>query len=98
MDTPLVAVVPATFEWDDLGAWDAVARVLDADEDGNATLGETLAIDAEDNVLATDGHVSVVGVEDLVVASYGDRTLVVPRGQAQRVREVVAELKRDDRF
>jgi len=91
-------LVPATFEWDDLGAWDAVARVLDTDEGGNATLGEALTIDAEDNVLATDGHVSVVGVDDLVVASYGDRTLVVPRGQAQRVREVVAELKRDDRF
>ncbi|ELZ27501.1 mannose-1-phosphate guanylyltransferase [Halosimplex carlsbadense 2-9-1] len=91
-------LVPATFEWDDLGAWDAVSRVVDADDDGNAVLGDALTIDAENTVVATDGHVSVVGVEDLVVASYGDRTLVVPKGQAQRVREVVSELKEDDLF
>jgi len=91
-------VVPATFEWDDLGAWDAMERVLDADEQGNATLGDTLTIDAEDNVVATDGHASVVGVSDLVVAAYGDRTLVIPKREAQRVREVVAELEAEDRF
>ena len=96
--TDAASLVPATFEWDDLGAWDAVERVGEADEESNVTLGEALAVDAEDNVLATDGHVSVVGVSELVVASYGDRTLVVPKQQAQRVREVVAELDREGRF
>jgi len=97
-ETEAAYLVPATFEWDDLGAWDAVARVLDTDGEGNAVLGEALTVDAGGNVVATDGHVSVVGVDDLVVASYGDRTLVVPKDQAQRVRDVVDELKRDERF
>jgi mannose-1-phosphate guanylyltransferase len=87
-----VYVVPAGFEWDDLGTWDAVGRVRGADADGNVRLADGVAIDAADCVLAGDGHVSVVGVEDLVVASYGDRTLVVPRAQSQRVREVVDAL------
>jgi len=92
-----VRVVPAGFDWDDLGDWDAVGRVLaaDADADGNVVLGEGLAIDASDSVLATDGHVSVVGVEDLVVASFEDRTLVVPRERAQDVRTVVDRLGQD---
>jgi len=96
--TDRAAIVPATFEWDDLGAWDAMERVLDADENGNATLGDTVAIDAENNVVATDGRASVVGVDDLVVASYDGHTLVVPKREAQRVREVVAELERDGEF
>lgn len=93
-------VVPANFEWDDLGAWDAVERVVETDEAGNAILGDGLAIDAEDNVLAGDGdtHVSLVGVEGLVVAAYDGRVLVVPKDDAQRVREVVAELRERDRF
>jgi len=91
-------LVPAAFEWDDLGAWDAIGRVADVDDDGNATLGETLTIDAENTVVATDGHASVVGVSDLVVASYGDRTLVVPKREAQRVREVVDELESEGLF
>lgn len=85
-----VCVVPADFAWDDLGSWDALGRVLEADPDGNVSLGDTLAIDASNNVLATDGHVSVVGLDDIVVASYGDRTLVVSREESQRVREVVS--------
>jgi len=87
-----VSVVSAGFEWDDLGSWDAVGRVLDADAEGNVTLGDAVTIGASDCVLASDGHVAAVGVSDLVVASYGGRTLVVPREQAQRVREVVDRL------
>lgn len=93
-----VFVVPADFEWDDLGSWDAMARVAESDDDGNTVLGDAVAIDASDNVIATDGHVSVVGVDDLVVASYDDRTLVVPKSDAQRVREVVATLREDALF
>ncbi|MFB6124819.1 MAG: mannose-1-phosphate guanylyltransferase [Halanaeroarchaeum sp.] len=91
-----VYVVPADFEWDDLGSWDALARVLDGD---NAVLGDALTIDAADNVIASDDkHVSVVGAEDLVVAAYDDRVLVVPKDDAQRVREVVARLRETDDF
>ena len=92
-------VVPVSFEWDDLGSWDAVERLVGADADGNAALGDALAIDAADNVIASDdAHVSIVGVDDLVVAAYDDRVLVVPKDDAQRVREVVARLREAGRF
>ncbi|PSQ27678.1 mannose-1-phosphate guanyltransferase [Halobacteriales archaeon QS_9_68_17] len=93
-------VVPAAFEWDDLGSWDAMDRVLDADAGGNAVLGDALAVDAADNVVATDGdtHVSVVGADGLAVIAYDDRVLVVPKDEAQRVREVVEELRGGDAF
>jgi mannose-1-phosphate guanylyltransferase len=93
-------VVPADFEWDDVGAWDAVERVVETDEAGNAILGEALTIDAENNVIAgdEDTHVSLVGVDGLVVAAYDDRVLVAPKDEAQRVREVVAELREQGQF
>ncbi|MFC7167335.1 mannose-1-phosphate guanylyltransferase [Halospeciosus flavus] len=96
--TDHAAVVPADFEWSDLGSWDAFARLSDGE---NTTVGdvETLEIDASGNVLAGDaGHVSVVGVDDLVVASYDDRVLAAPVEEAQRVREVVAELREEGKF
>ncbi|WP_224448016.1 mannose-1-phosphate guanylyltransferase [Haloprofundus salilacus] len=93
------AVVSATFDWDDLGSWDALERVLDADEDGNVALGDYLAIDAADNVVASDDkHVSLVGVDGLAVVAYDDRVLVVPKEGAQRVREVVSVLKAEGLF
>ncbi|MGM0399329.1 MAG: mannose-1-phosphate guanylyltransferase [Halobacteriota archaeon] len=90
-----VFVVSADFVWDDLGSWDALERVLD---DG-AVLGDALSIDAAGNVVASDDkHVSVVGVDDLVVAAYDDRVLVIPKTEAQRVREVVSVLRERDAF
>jgi len=49
-------------------------------------------------VASDDKHVSVVGVDALVVAAYDDRVLVVPKDDAPRVREVVAELEGDGLF
>jgi mannose-1-phosphate guanylyltransferase len=91
-------LVPADFEWDDVGSWDALDRLLAGDDDGNTVLGEALTIGTSDTLVATDGHVSTIGVDNLIVASYGDRTLVLPKRQSQRVREVVDELREDDAF
>lgn len=93
------AVVPAEFTWDDLGSWDALERLLPQDANGNVAVGEHLTIDAADNVVASDDkHVSLVGVSGLAVVAYDDRVLVVPKGEAQRVREAVSMLKADDEF
>ncbi|WP_101295177.1 mannose-1-phosphate guanylyltransferase [Halegenticoccus soli] len=93
------AVVPADFAWDDLGSWDALERTLEPDSAGNVALGDALAVDASGNVIASDDkHVSLVGVEGLAVIAWDDRVLVVPKAEAQRVREVVAALKEEERF
>ncbi|WP_435146594.1 mannose-1-phosphate guanylyltransferase [Halobaculum sp. P14] len=91
-------VVPADFAWDDLGSWDALERVLPQDCDGNTLAADAVTVDAAGNVVAGDKHVSLVGVDDLCVVAVDDRVLVVPKADAQRVREVVAELKRTGDF
>jgi len=85
------AVVPVSFPWDDLGAWDAFPRVRPGDGDGNVTVGDAdlLALDSASNVVASDGaSVSLVGVSDLAVVAWDDHVLVVPKAEAQRVREL----------
>lgn len=94
-----VAVVDAAFAWDDLGSWDALDRVLAPDGDGNVAIGDHVTVDAADNVVVSDDkHVSLVGVSGLAVVAYDDRVLVVPKGEAQRVRELVALLEEDRSF
>jgi mannose-1-phosphate guanylyltransferase len=94
-------VVPATFEWDDLGSWDALERVLDPDEDGSVVAGDATlrSVDAADNVVAGDDkHISLVGVSDLAVVAWDDRVLVVPKSRAQDVRDLADELKSRGEF
>ncbi|WP_248897735.1 mannose-1-phosphate guanylyltransferase [Haloplanus halobius] len=94
-------VVPLDVAWDDLGAWDALERVVSPDGDGNVVAdgADLTALDATDNVVAGDDvHVSLIGVEGLAVVAYDDRMLVVPKTETQRVRELVAKLREDELF
>ena len=85
--------VPVDFGWSDVGSWSALGEVLEADASGTLTSGRVLALDAVNCILVGDEvTVAVVGVHDLIVVATPDAVLVVPRSEAQRVKEVVAEL------
>lgn len=89
-----VACVAATFAWDDVGSWDAVARTRDADADGNVLAGDARVVDARDTIVwADDGQVVAWGVEDLLIVRTADRTLVLPRDRAPRLKELLASLE-----
>ncbi len=93
--TDRVALIPASFAWNDIGSWAAVADLWPADGQGNRTRDPLVAVDSKDNVVATRGKpVALVGVKGLAVVDAGDALLVCRREQAERVREVVAELER----
>ncbi|HSX22273.1 MAG TPA: sugar phosphate nucleotidyltransferase [Gaiellaceae bacterium] len=93
--TDRIVAVPAAVGWNDVGSWAAIPEVRGTDPDGNAIVGEGLVVGGSGNVVSSDDGtlVALVGVSDLVVVKSGDAILVVPRDQAQRVREVVDALK-----
>ena len=53
-----------------------------------------MVVDGTGNVIMSDDDtlIATVGLSDLVVIKSGDAILVVPKDQAQRVREVVETL------
>ncbi len=92
-----LATLPLDCEWSDLGSWEALAEILEADSGGNATLGRVVTLDARDNLLvADDGMIAAVGVSSLVVVRTGDAVLVVPKEQSQKIKELVDLLGRGD--
>jgi mannose-1-phosphate guanylyltransferase len=88
-----VATVGATFEWDDVGSWEALSRTREADADGNVVVGEGRVVDARGNVVfAEEGSVVLFGTEDLVVVRTGHLTLVLPRERAADLKRLLGEL------
>ncbi len=78
-----VATVEATFEWDDVGNWDALARIASRDARGNVIHGGGHPVDARGNVTwSDDGPVVLWGVDDLVVVRASGVTVVAPRSRA----------------
>jgi mannose-1-phosphate guanylyltransferase len=88
-----VAVVAGDFAWDDIGTWEALARVRPADPAGNVTAGPVTAVDARDNVVWSDGTpVVVAGVSGLVVVHANNRVLVIDRRHAADLKRVLDAL------
>ena len=84
----LVAVVPATFAWRDLGDWAAVSDELGEPERltviGSA---EVASIDSTGFVLSTlNRPISVIGLEDVVVIDTEHGLLVTTKASAQGVK------------
>jgi mannose-1-phosphate guanylyltransferase / mannose-6-phosphate isomerase len=90
------AVVPASFDWSDIGSWKAVSELGEADPRGNRVRGQAILVESENcYVDAGQRIVAAVGVQDLVIVDAGDAILVADREQSQAVRAVVDQLKRE---
>lgn len=94
-----VAVVPLKAGWNDVGSWDALETVLEQDESGNRIArGEVLLLDSRDNIVYSDKRLVVlINVNNLVVVDTGDTLLIGDKGNMQRVKEVVEQLRAQGR-
>ncbi len=89
-------VVPARFQWSDVGSWPALTDVLPDAGTGNRNAGggDLVSLDAADNVVhGPPGHLTaLVGVSDLVVVHTEGASLVCPKERAQDVRSIVSQI------
>ncbi|WP_131111349.1 mannose-1-phosphate guanylyltransferase/mannose-6-phosphate isomerase [Sulfuricystis thermophila] len=89
-----VAVVPAAFDWSDIGSWNALAELTPPDGCGNRVAGEAVLVDAKNCYLqGEDRVVAAVGVDNLLIVDTADALLVADRDRAQDVKAVVQQLK-----
>ena len=100
-DEGLVAVVPGTFGWDDIGDFKSLAGLLPGDQDGVIVVGDdeqVQAVDSSGLVVSESGRlVALVGVDGIVVVETDDAILVTTAERAQDVKKVVEALKESGR-
>lgn len=88
------AVIPASFDWNDIGSWKAISDLDPGDDAGNRTVGPAVLVDTRNCYVQSKGRlVAAVGVDDLVIVDTGDAVLVSTRSKAQAVKQVVDELR-----
>jgi mannose-1-phosphate guanylyltransferase len=89
-----VLVVEASFDWDDVGSWSAVAKYFAADEHANAASGAVTAVDSTNNIVfdQTGTTIALLGVHNLIVVRTGDALLVCHRHQAERIKDLIGKL------
>ena len=103
---PGFTVIPAAFDWSDLGDWEAWGELAgalagdpaDAEAGANSGRADLLALSSRGNIVRGDRRlVALVGVDDLVVVDTPDALLICRRDQTQRLRDVITLLEKDGR-
>ena len=93
-----VVTIPLPAYWNDIGSWDAIYDVLDKDKDGNAVKGDCIPIDCTNTLmLGRSRLIAGIGLEDLLVVETDDVIVVAKKGESQKVKELVNELKKRGR-
>ena len=87
-------VMKAAFRWSDLGSWEAWGEMAPALGDDNRGRADLFNVGGNGNVvLVPDKVVALVGVDDLIVVETDDALLVCRRQDAQRIKDVIADLE-----
>lgn len=93
-----VYVLPASFDWNDLGTWGSLYDKLDKNQDDNAVVNaQVLSQDARGNMIRTsDKKVVVVdGLEDYIIIDKREVLMIYPKAKEQDIKQVLAAVKKN---
>jgi len=96
--TDQAAVVPLDAGWSDIGAWSSLWEVTEQDSAGNVQQGDVKVHDTTNSLLISQHRlVTVVGLDNIIVVETPDAVLVMHKDKAQDVKEIVNQLKKEER-
>jgi mannose-1-phosphate guanylyltransferase len=98
-----VYVIPASFNWSDLGTWNSAWENMDKDYFQNAVAGKNvMVVDAKNCMVHVPDNKLVLlqGMEDYIIVDTKDVLLIAKKDKEQEIKEYVAEIKRNkgDKF
>jgi mannose-1-phosphate guanylyltransferase len=91
-----VFVLPATFDWNDLGTWGSLHEKLPKDDYNNAVVNATVLLqNASSNIISTskDKLVIIDGLEDYIIVDKDNVLLIYPKSKEQEIKGIVSQIK-----
>lgn len=90
-------VVPANFDWMDVGSFSDVHRAVESDEVGNHVNSEKAALEDVENSLIINlepgKHIGLIGLDNIVVINTKNGLLIARKDQDQKVKDIVKKLQ-----
>lgn len=95
-----ILVLPASFDWDDVGNWSALRNHIEPDKANNTVKGNAELLDCRDCIVysAGDRLIAGIGLEKLVVVDSGDVVFISPLASVSKVKELLKQLRQDGKF
>jgi mannose-1-phosphate guanylyltransferase len=90
-----VYVLPATFDWNDLGTWGSLHEKLPKDGQNNTVVNATVLLeDASNNIISTAKNKKVIinGLEDFIIVDKDDVLLIYPKSKEQDIKALAGKI------
>lgn len=88
-------VAPLAISWSDVGSWDSVYDTLPKDAQSNVKVGDVIDINTKNSLIFGGRRlISTIGLEDLMIVETEDATLIAKKGESQRVKALLEELRK----
>jgi len=89
-------VIPAQFDWMDLGSYKDLAKAADVDEKGNYINGEIFVEEVENSYVVNkeDKPIVVIGVNNLAIINSKEGILITRKDLSQKVGDISKEIKK----
>lgn len=90
-----VKVIPAEFQWSDIGSWLSLYEKVDKDENENVVIsGKAHITNSSANIIRVDKErvIAVKGLDDFIVVEEDGALLICPKSDEQEVKEIRAEV------
>ena len=86
-----VKVVPATFDWNDLGTWGSLYDKMEGESGQDAIVNaRVIATNTSGNIIRTESNKVVVvdGLKDYIIVEKEDVLVIVPKSKEQDIKEI----------
>jgi len=90
-----VKVIASDIDWSDLGSFDALYEELEKDENGNTKNINHISMNSKNNLIyGNERKIATIDIEDLIIVDTPDALLISKKGNSQKVKEVVKEIRK----
>ncbi len=80
-----------------MGSWDSLFGVIEPDENGNIILNQSQIVGNSTDSLLHESNpekiIASIGLKNMIIIDTPDALLICPRGDTERIRELVLKLK-----
>jgi len=91
-----IVMVKANFNWDDVGSWLALERVLDGDENENYHIGGGVYhYKSKGNISSAQKQLVFLGVEDMIIVEENDMIFLASKTSVKDIKQLLSELKKN---
>ncbi len=93
-----IAMLPATFNWSDVGSWNSFYKTQAKDKNNNTILGNTILHNTKDSlILGNSRLVACVGLKNITVIETEDAVLVANKDDSEEVKQIVENLEKQNK-